>query len=162
MTCRTSLPFLSSPRPPPKIRQKAKRAKAQAKTKPASKVQVRAATRGSKTRVPRKSSFRFLRTIDYLLVLTLGFGLASFCKASQAPLLQRPLLLLHTDEGSSGMAAVWFLKSHLDCRFFHFRDIFHREWNDVTLALRRCGLDWTILLRTVVYNLCFGPWEGSA
>jgi hypothetical protein len=72
------------------------------------------------------------------------------------------LLLLHTDKGNTGMAAVWILKSHLDCSFFHFRDIFHREWNDVTLALRRCGLYWTILLSTVVYNLCFGPWEGSA
>ncbi|MFM7977745.1 MAG: hypothetical protein ACKPKO_00375, partial [Candidatus Fonsibacter sp.] len=88
---------------------KAKRAKAKAKSKPASKAQVRAATRGSTTRVPRKSSFRFLRTIDYLWVTTLGFGLASFCKASQAPLLQRPLLLLHTNERTIGMAAVWFL-----------------------------------------------------
>ena len=26
---------------------------------------------------------------------------------------------------------------------------------------RRCGLEWTILLSAVVYNLCFGPWEGS-
>ena len=100
---------------------KAKKAMAKPKTKPASKAQVRAATRGSKTRVRRKSSFRFLRTIDYLLVLTLGFGLADFCKASQAPLLQRPLLLLHTDEGRAGMADIWILKSYLDCRLFDLR-----------------------------------------
>eukprot|EP00974_Lingulodinium_polyedra_P008769 838067-Lingulodinium_polyedra.AAC.1 len=64
--------------------------------------------------------------------------------------------------GSSGYAAGWFLRHKLQGRIFQIHDIFHREWNDVIGALKSSGLWWTVLLSTVVYNLCFGPWGGSA
>eukprot|EP00974_Lingulodinium_polyedra_P100409 9725997-Lingulodinium_polyedra.AAC.1 len=42
------------------------------------------------------------------------------------------------------------------------RDIFHREWNDCTQAIKHSGLWWVILLTTMAWNLCYGPWEGCA
>eukprot|EP00974_Lingulodinium_polyedra_P021599 2085921-Lingulodinium_polyedra.AAC.1 len=42
------------------------------------------------------------------------------------------------------------------------RDPFHRCWNDCKLALQSTGLWWAVLLARVVFNLPYGPWDGSA
>ena len=47
-------------------------------------------------------------------------------------------------------------------RVCHFRDPFHREWNDCQEAIERAGLWHCVLLSTVLYNLSHGPWDGSA
>eukprot|EP00974_Lingulodinium_polyedra_P061487 5933651-Lingulodinium_polyedra.AAC.1 len=66
------------------------------------------------------------------------------------------------DQGSPGYAASWFLSFHLKTRSFFLMDIFHREWNDCAGAIKGSGLWWVVLLTTVTYNLCYGPWEGAA
>eukprot|EP00974_Lingulodinium_polyedra_P033763 3246390-Lingulodinium_polyedra.AAC.1 len=65
------------------------------------------------------------------------------------------------DEGSVGIAAWWFMAHHLPCRTLLVKDIFHRQWNDAQMAIRGSGLWWVVLLTTMAYNLCYGPWEGS-
>eukprot|EP00974_Lingulodinium_polyedra_P064786 6260559-Lingulodinium_polyedra.AAC.1 len=42
------------------------------------------------------------------------------------------------------------------------RDIFHRQWNDALQGIKNASLHWVILLSSVVYNMNYGPWEGSA
>eukprot|EP00974_Lingulodinium_polyedra_P111027 10738955-Lingulodinium_polyedra.AAC.1 len=66
------------------------------------------------------------------------------------------------DEGSPGYAGVWHLRYHLRARLFILRDVYHREWNDVKMALGQAGLWWVVLLTSLTFNLCFGPWEGCA
>ena len=91
-------------------------------------------------------------------------GLGKFLEPvpQPSPLADRPLLILHMDEGSPGYAAYWYCAYHLQLRLFLVRDVFHREWNDSMNAIKQAGLWWIILLRSVTFNLCYGPWEGSA
>eukprot|EP00974_Lingulodinium_polyedra_P108104 10464124-Lingulodinium_polyedra.AAC.1 len=60
------------------------------------------------------------------------------------------------------MAAVHYLLYASKARILHLKDIYHREWNDVQGAIRASGLWYAILLTSVTFNLCFGPWEGAA
>ena len=41
-------------------------------------------------------------------------------------------------------------------------DIYHREWNDVSLGIKRSGLWWAVVASTLVLDLGFGPWAGRA
>ena len=111
----------------------------------------------------RKSAYRQMRTLDYLLFLLLGEGLSRFSPSpTTSPVEDRPLLVLHLDEGSPGYAMCWYLAYHIKYRVVFVGDILHREWNDCTLALRQAGLWWVVLLTTVVFNFPFGPWNGAA
>eukprot|EP00974_Lingulodinium_polyedra_P027046 2609131-Lingulodinium_polyedra.AAC.1 len=65
------------------------------------------------------------------------------------------------DEGSVGYSAMWYSMFFLRARLCMVRDIFHREWNDCKWAIAQAGLWHTVLLTSLVMNLCFGPWEGS-
>ena len=104
-----------------------------------------------------------MRTLDYLLFLLLGEGLNRFSPSpTTSPVEDRPLLVLHLDEGSPGYAMCWYLAYHIKSRVVFVRDILHRVWNDCTLALRQAGLWWVVLLTTVVFNFPFGPWNGAA
>eukprot|EP00974_Lingulodinium_polyedra_P094481 9158313-Lingulodinium_polyedra.AAC.1 len=47
-------------------------------------------------------------------------------------------------------------------RVLGIRDIYHREWNDTTLALKACSLWYVVLLTAMAMNLPYGPWDGSA
>eukprot|EP00974_Lingulodinium_polyedra_P042297 4059141-Lingulodinium_polyedra.AAC.1 len=51
---------------------------------------------------------------------------------------------------------------HAKVRCLGIHDIFHREWNDCTLALKSCDLWYVILLTSMVMNLPYGPWDGSS
>eukprot|EP00974_Lingulodinium_polyedra_P125370 11194248-Lingulodinium_polyedra.AAC.1 len=66
------------------------------------------------------------------------------------------------DEGSPAYACMWYLMYYLKARVVLVKDVFHREWNDIQGAIKSSGLWWVILLTGVTYNLCYGPWEGSA
>ena len=111
----------------------------------------------------RLSAHRLMRTLDYLLLLVYGCGLARFCPTGEfSPLASRPLLVLCQDEGSPGFAMVWFLLYKTKARVLSLRDPFHRFWNDVCAALKGCGLWWPVLLTTVAFNFTHGPWAGAA
>ena len=74
---------------------------------------------------------------DYILLFCLGVGLQYFApQATSAPWADRPLLVLHLDEGSPGYAMCWYMAYQLKLRMVFIRDIYHREWNDVSGALK--------------------------
>eukprot|EP00974_Lingulodinium_polyedra_P038571 3696441-Lingulodinium_polyedra.AAC.1 len=99
-----------------------------------------------------------------MLYSLLGAGLEQFCPPADVPrpLSQRPLLVLAMDEGSVGYAMLWYAQYFLQARVVLFRDIYHREWNDCTQAIKQSNLWWVILMTSMVANLCYGPWEGGA
>ena len=125
----------------------------------------------------RGSAYQHLKGLDKTLCNVLGQGLKQFrvdngstenevginVSNRQNPLREfdKPLpdtLCLHFDEGSSGFAMTWFILFVMDLRFVGMRDVFHREWNDVKLALGDEQVWWVILLTTMVFNLPYGPW----
>ena len=111
----------------------------------------------------RKTAHRYVRALDHLVVGVCGQGLERFKPvASPPPFLERPLLVLSMDEGSSGYAMAWFLAYHAKCRMVVVRDIYHRQWNDTRLAISSAGLWWAVLLTTVSINMAYGPWDGAA
>eukprot|EP00974_Lingulodinium_polyedra_P058590 5641606-Lingulodinium_polyedra.AAC.1 len=63
-----------------------------------------------------------------------GAGLSVFVarEGSGAPesLLDLPVLALHYDEGSPGLAMYHWMAYAGSLRVVGLRDIFHREWND--------------------------------
>ena len=72
------------------------------------------------------------------------------------------VLVLHLDEGSQAYSATWFIAYRLGLCFVCMRDIYHREWNDVKLALSDSNLWWVVILTTVALNMPHGPWEGAS
>ena len=71
--------------------------------------------------------------------------LISVCNVPLAEVTPLPrTLVLHLDEGSSAFSMTWFLTFASYLRFIAMRDIFHREWNDVRLALGDQKLWWVI------------------
>ena len=67
-----------------------------------------------------------------------------------------------TDEASSDLSMVHWLLWKAQVRLVHFRDPLRRQWNDATNAIKRAALWSTVLLSTIVYNLAYGPWQGTA
>eukprot|EP00974_Lingulodinium_polyedra_P086450 8376127-Lingulodinium_polyedra.AAC.1 len=116
---------------------------------------------------PRKSVAGYLRALDHMLSTVVGFGLGAFVQTEEDALAvysRRPLraLVFNMDEGSNCLALCWWLQYAANVRMTFVRDIFHRQWRDLTLALKHCGMWSTVLLSSVVYNLHQGPWEGGA
>eukprot|EP00972_Heterocapsa_arctica_P054082 7969435-Heterocapsa_arctica.AAC.1 len=87
----------------------------------------------------RKSAYRQLKAIDWVLHDVLGTGLSNFlppeADVSPSPVWDLPTLVLHMDEGSIGYCSPWYLQYRLDMRVLFVRDVFHREWNDIKGAL---------------------------
>ena len=131
--------------------------------------------RGAKARakgkaLPRKpvkarmSAHATGRALDRLMTTTVGVGLEDFKQLDGDHLVridQRRLLVVHMDEGSPSYALSWYLQYHERLRSLFIRDNYHREWDDVTLSLRKEGLWPTMLLSQLVFNLAHGPWEGA-
>ena len=142
--------FLPRDRPQPKGKAKASAAKAKAGPAP-------------KVGKFRLASFQCLRSLDNALRIGRGAGLAAFLPAapgSDAPLPRRPLLTWHFDQASTNMAGAMFLAYHVKLRILPVMDIFHREWNDVSLAAQRAGCWSAVLLSSLAMNVPFGPWDG--
>eukprot|EP00975_Prorocentrum_lima_P010519 2234602-Prorocentrum_lima.AAC.1 len=83
--------------------------------------------------------------LDHVLHFMWGKGLDDFLPATDTsaltkPLSARPTLVLFQDEGSTGFSLQWFLLGHLKLRMASIRDVYHREWNDIKLALKSCKL----------------------
>ena len=77
------------------------------------------------------------------------------------PLHCRPTLVLHFDEASPNIVMYCWLLYHMGLRVMAVRDVFHREWNDVQLAVKATGLWHVVLLSSLAFNLPYGPWDGS-
>ena len=104
------------------------------------------------------------RALDNALTHTLGAGLDTYTNeagGNDEDVSGKPLLVLHFDEASSNLALFCWMYYHLRLRVIGMRDIFHREGNDVLLALKSSGLWYVILITTVVFNLPCGPWDGA-
>ena len=117
----------------------------------------------------RSGALHHIKLLDKTLTTLLGIGLAAFTPNDDERhrgLVREegipPVLVLHLDEGSPAFAMCWFLSFHTKTRIVFIRDIFHREWNDVRLALGDSNAWWIVLLTTVVYNLPYGPWDSQA
>ena len=113
----------------------------------------------------RQSAYAVMRAVDHQLHSMTGTGLSQFIPqdgSTNIPLQSRPLLVVCLDEGSVGYAAVWYWWYSAGLRMLPMRDVFHREWNDVLMAVRNCGLYSVLLLTQLVYNLSHGPWAGAA
>ena len=134
-----------------------------AKAKPKRKIKVPISVRAC-----RQGGLTHIRTLDKILTVTIGKGLAYFIPDAEdeyTGLVQDripPTLVLHLDEGSPAFCMLWFLIYSKKLRFVGVRDIFHREWNDTRLCLGDSDMWWVVLLTTVVYNLPYGPWESLA
>ena len=68
-------------------------------------------------------------------------------------------LVLHSDEGSSNLAAVNHLMRRT--RVLLQRDPAHREWNDIRNAIKQCNCNSLVLMLTFTFNTPYGPWEGA-
>ena len=117
--------------------------------------------------VPRRTTRDQLRAVDKALHVVLGRGLDAFCEDdktaadgsgclhpprtdgsgclhpprndSGSGCLHPPVLLMCMDEAGPNWSSVWFLYFQRRAWLVAFRDIFHREWNDVKLALHSVG-----------------------
>ena len=77
------------------------------------------------------------------------------------PLPLRRVLVLHFDEGSPNLAFAYWALYKAKMRAIAVRDIYHREWNDCSMALKAANLWHIVLLLSLVCNLPYGPWDGS-
>ena len=112
----------------------------------------------------RRASFACLRALDNALLQGTKRGLADFmedAEGSTGDLCKRSVLVIFFDEASTNMAMAMWLQYKVRLRMIFIRDVFHREWNDVSLAVKHTGLWWVVLLSSLAFNLPFGPWDGS-
>ena len=121
----------------------------------------------------RQSALAHIRALDHQLLLAVGVGLIAYAVAAGVKDLDiviaylmegviPPILCIHLDEGSPAYAMTWFLANHEDIRIISTRDIYHREWNDIKLALSKANLWHVVIMMTVVYNMPHGPWDSGA
>lgn len=134
-------------------------------TKPKAKGKAKA--KASAAKVCRLAALDLLVALDTQVEAIVGVGLAQFVPDLGAALPpyaphRQKLLTAITDEASSNLALCHWLMWKTQLRMVHMRDPLHREWNDVTDALEKAGLWSVVLLTTVVFNLAYGPWKGSA
>ena len=134
-------------------------------TKPKAKGKAKA--KASAAKVCRLAALDLLVALDTQVEAIVGVGLAQFVPDLGAALPpyaphRQKLLTAITDEASSNLALCHWLMWKTQLRMVHMRGPLHREWNDVTDALEKAGLWSVVLLTTVVFNLAYGPWKGSA
>ena len=142
-----------------------KQDEATAKAKAKGKKRTRAPKGQGRVVKARKSAFALFRALDDALTQGRTVGLSAFTRFARDTVLclsKRPLLVLFFDECSVNLAAVNWAAYKGQLRIIGIRDIFHRENNDVSLALKRADLWHVVILTTVVFNLPYGPWQGSA
>ena len=144
--------------PVPKAKRKGKTARAK-RSAPKKKL-------GPQVVKSRTGALGTLRALDNALATTRKRGLSAFLPNPEAdegqPLHKRPTLVLHYDEASPNLAMGMWLAYKAKLRVVTMRDIFHREWNDVQLAIKGVGLWYVVLLTSLVFNLVYGPWEGGS
>ena len=136
----------------------------EAKTSSTTQAIVPSGRAGGRTK-ERKAAVDHLQGLDHALKLLTGQGLKAFADSptgrQQALVGERKLLVLHMDEGSVGFSGTWYLQYKAGVRCAAIRDIYHREWNDATLALVDCALQWVVQQYGVICNLPRWPLRQS-
>ena len=139
----------------------AKAPSAKAKAKAKAKATGKAKARGIP---PRSAAREQVLAVDHCLLTMVGLTLQHFV-AAQGPAgysrVPRPLLVLCLDQGSPGWSSCFWLAYHCLARVAVIHDPFHRCWNDLCNGLKDTQLWWVVHLSTMVYNVMYGPWEGS-
>ena len=115
----------------------------------------------------RKTARDILQALDHQFYLTTRVGRARFVvpygvlpespNASNIP----GTLVLCQDKGCPGYAINWYLMYACSLMLVTLRNIFRREWDDVTNAIKTSGMWFAVLLASVVYNVHYGPWDGG-
>ena len=95
------------------------------------------------------------RGLDNAIKEGTGKGFENFTTSppgNDGELSDKPLLCLHFDECSSNLGMFLFMLYTLPLRLVAFRDLFHREWNDIKLALQAAGVWHAVLLSTLIFR----------
>ncbi len=127
---------------------KAKAHRAQAKAKGKAKAKAKEKPKPVGDRI---GGFRLVRAFDDALFVLRNVGLSAFLPGAAGmdkPIQERPLLVLHMDEASSNYAFVFWLLYAVKLRVVAIRDVYHREWNDVKLAMQNAGVLFVLLILT--------------
>ena len=116
-------------------------------------------------RLQRIAACRHLVAVDAALQASTGRGLSAFLPPAEGapsePLLQRRTLVLIEDQSSVNLAAAFYALFSLKLRLAHFRDEFHRSWNDTRDAVRSAGFGMVTKLTEICFNMPHGPWGGA-
>ena len=135
---------------------------------------LQACRRAQKRSSPQTAALEFIRSLDHMLMVGLGWDLMQYkpkCRLSLSALLQveldipemHPVLDLTMDEETSGWKAANLLKSRLSgLRVVARRDPCHREWNDAMAAVRHAGLMPSVAKSMVILNVNPAPWLSGA
>ena len=118
------------------------KAKAKAKAMPKPKI-ARKAKVPVTVKAVRQGGYHHIAALDKILYQTLGYGLDQFQRDDSddwrglvTDVIRLPkTLVLHLDEEGPAYSMCWYLLYKEKLRFMMMRDIYHREWNDIRLAL---------------------------
>lgn len=123
--------------------------------------------------VPRRSSVRWIRSVDNQLCLTTGLlGLHYFSRpdpggnsnSGGGPISfdSWPHLSMAMDRGSEGVASLHFLQRHLSLNIEEVFDLAHDSWRDFQRVLREASLLPMWYMYMIAANVLQGPWLESA
>ncbi len=70
----------------------------------------------------------------------------------------KPVVSIHMDQGSYGWSGAMYLLNCQKLRIAVMPDCFHRRHNALNVGVCHAGLWYSVVLRTIVFNLSFGPW----
>lgn len=76
-------------------------------------------------------------------------------------LVEGKFLSISLDQHSVGWSNCFFLKRGLRLNVIAIGDFAHKVWNDCKVALGRARMWEIILLSSILFNVNFGPWDGS-
>eukprot|EP00974_Lingulodinium_polyedra_P108127 10466693-Lingulodinium_polyedra.AAC.1 len=94
----------------------------------------------------------YLQAVDHLLAVTVGTGLVQFVAGQEAeegeewlPPSQRRTLTLFFDQGSPSFSMATWCLFRARLRMAPVAGIFHREWNDAALGIKRASCWWAVV-----------------
>lgn len=128
----------------------------------------------------RVASFDQLLALDNCLQIITGHGLNHFIDhtyyvdgTSQSLAAHRSVmkedypyrdavLVAYCDQSSVNCTCMAYMIYHLHAKILPLWDVFHRTWNDLSLALKDCGHWPLIQMMVVVLNCPLGAWQSAA
>lgn len=124
--------------------------------------------------IQRRAAHWWIRCLHAMLIRMCGFGLDVFCSGETTEavralvgctetefLARGRILTVSLDQHSVGWASCFFLKRAPKLNIVGIGDFAHRVWNDCEVSLGRAGLWEVVLLSSVLFNINFGPYDGS-
>ena len=118
-------------------------------------------------KLQRLAALDFCVALDWMIQAVAGHGLVHFIEpdapggGEAKPMGDKSMLLLTIDQGSIGMAALWFMMS-VHMRMFPLFDLCHRCHNDALNAVKEAGMHTSLLLTIIIFNLSYGPFKGQS